>query len=305
MARLPDAVKQGVEAALSSRDREVRVRTVEPVAGGCVNHGARVDASDQRSYFLKWSAAAPPDLFEAEADGLDALGATGLLRVPLPIAHGGSIEGPAWLLMEYIPRGSADPLFGVRLGQALARIHASTAEGDRYGWHRDNWIGSLAQSNPWTRSWTKLWSEARLAPQLRLARERGHLPGEGGRSVEVLMDLLPHALDDVGDAPHLLHGDLWSGNVYPGTDGMPVLIDPAVYLGHGEVDLAMSELFGGLDARFYRAYEEAVGLGPAYQAYRRDVYQLYYLLVHVNLFGGGYEAAATRAARRAVSALRG
>lgn len=305
MAHLPDSVRRAVQAALSRQGREVKLRVVEPIAGGCVNHGARVEASDERSYFLKWSDSAPPDLFDAEADGLDALRATGLVRVPAPIAHGGSVEGPAWLLMEYVARGSADPHFGIRLGHALARMHASTAGGDRYGWHRDNWIGSLAQPNPSTRSWTKLWSEARLTPQLRLARERGYLKGTGARSVEALIDLLPDALDDVHDAPHLLHGDLWSGNVYPGTDGLPVLIDPAVYLGHGEVDLAMSELFGGFDARFYAAYEEAVGLGPAYQAFRRDVYQLYYLLVHVNLFGGGYEASATRAARRAVSALRG
>jgi len=304
MVLLPDSVQNGVRVALSRPGRQVSLRTVEPVGGGCVNHGARVDASDERSYFLKWSDSAPPDLFEAEAEGLEALKATGLVRVPAPIARGGSIEGPTWLLMEYVPRGSPDPRFGVRLGHALARVHASTAGGDRYGWHRDNWIGSLPQKNPSTRSWTELWREARLEPQLRLARKRGYLGGGGARSIEALIDLLPSALDDVRDAPHLLHGDLWSGNVYPGTDGMPVLIDPAVYLGHGEVDLAMSELFGGFDEEFYTAYEEAVGLDPAYQAYRRDVYQLYYLLVHVNLFGGSYEAAATRAARRAVSALR-
>lgn len=304
MDGLPDSVRRGVEASLSPPGRQVRLRSFEPVRGGCVNHGARVDSTENRSYFLKWSGSASPELFEAEADGLEALRSARLLRVPEPIAHGGSAGGPAWLLMEHVPKGAADPRYDVHLGHGLARLHASTAEGDRYGWHRDNWIGSLPQSNPSVQSWTELWREHRLAPQLRLARDRGYLAGEGTRAVEALMDLLDEALADVDVAPHLLHGDLWSGNVYPGADGMPVLIDPAVYLGHGEVDLAMTELFGGFDARFYAAYEEAVGIGPGYQAFRRDVYQLYYLLAHLNLFGGGYEAAAIRTALRAVSVLR-
>ena len=301
---LPDALRAAVEDALSERGPPVTVVSAVPVGGGCINHGARVDDSSGRSFFLKWNARAPVGMFEAETDGLQALARAGALRVPAPIAHGGGPDVPAWLLMEHVPAGKPAPDHQERLGRGLARMHASVPPGERWGWTRDNWIGSLEQPNPYASSWESFWRDARLVPQLRTARERGTLGRGAASTIESVLDRVGEALSDVeGSGPHLLHGDLWSGNVYADAGGGPVVVDPAVYLGHGEVDLAMSELFGGFGDRFYAAYDEALGIPEAYHAYRRDLYQLYYLLVHVNLFGAGYEAPSVRAARNVLSAL--
>lgn len=305
MPNFPAPVKEGVEDALARLGLSHQVREVSPVTGGCINHGARVDTSDG-SFFLKWNASAPPHFFEAEADGLRALGAPGVLKVPRPLAHGGGSGAPAWFLMEYLPAGRPSPVYEETLGRGLAAIHASGAARPTFGWPRKNWIGSLPQSNKGASSWAAFWQNQRLAPQLRTARDRGFFGGPPGMVLDRVLELTPAALSDVDHAPpHLLHGDLWGGNAYPTADGSPALIDPAVYLGHGEVDLAMTELFGGFGARFYDGYREAAGITDAYGAYRRDLYQLYYLLVHVNLFGSQYERATATAANRVVAALTG
>ncbi|MCG6956054.1 MAG: fructosamine kinase family protein [Gemmatimonadetes bacterium] len=297
---LPSPVRQGVTDALSHLGA-TSIRQVVPAGGGCINNGARVD-TDDRSYFLKWNPRAPEGLFEAEADGLRALAAPGKLRVPAPLANGGGSDGPRWLLMEYVAQGSRAPDFDELLGRGLAALHRSGARRGALGWHRDNWIGSLDQSNRESSSWACFWRDQRIAPQLQRARERGHLAGRGGQILDRVLDVIPAALADVDDAPpHLLHGDLWGGNVYAGPGGEPVVIDPAVYRGHGEVDLAMTELFGGFGPGFYDAYDGTVGITPAYHAYRRELYQLYYLLVHVNLFGASYEGSTVRAAGRVLS----
>jgi len=308
---LPDAIADAVCRALDERGLGRRVERVESVGGGCINHGARLETDAGASVFLKWNAAAPPGMFEAEADGLEALADAGTLRVPAPLAwsdgaHAGAAgedgheTSVSWLLMEHVPAGRASGAVDERLGAGLAALHAS-AEGDGFGWARDNWIGSLPQANEPSSSWADFWRERRLAPQLERARARGHLKDA---ALDRVLDLCPAALADV-ERPHLLHGDLWGGNWFAAEGGEPVLIDPAVYRGHGEVDLAMSELFGGFAPGFYDAYREARGITSAYGAYRRDLYQLYYLLAHVNLFGAGYEAGSLRAARRVVAALSG
>jgi len=262
-----------------------------------------VDTADG-SFFLKWNAAAPPHFFEAEADGLRALGSPGVLKVPSPLAHGGGSGAPAWFLMEYVPAGRPSPVYEETLGRGLAAVHQSGSSEATFGWPRRNWIGSLAQSNEAGTSWAAFWQNQRLTPQLRTARDHGFLGNAAGKALDKVVELTPAALADVDQGPpHLLHGDLWGGNAYPTAEGTPALIDPAVYLGHGEVDLAMTELFGGFGARFYDGYREAAGITDAYDAYRRDLYQLYYLLVHVNLFGSQYERATLTAANRVVAAL--
>jgi fructosamine-3-kinase len=152
--------------------------------------------------------------------------------------------------------------------------------------------------------WPSFWHDRRLEPQLRMARDGGHLRGSSGQPIDDLLARLDEVMAGTEeDGPALLHGDLWSGNYYCDPRGDPVLIDPAVYVGAGEVDLAMMELFGSFPAGFSEAYGGVRGLAPEYGTFRRDLYQLYYLLVHVNLFGGGYVSGSVAAARRALTGL--
>jgi fructosamine-3-kinase len=244
-------------------------------------------------------------MFEAEADGLAALARPDTLRVPTPVVRGGGSGSPAWFLMEYIQAGSAAPDYGERLGRGLALLHTRGAEeATTFGWDDDNWIGSLDQRNDARDAWAPFWRDLRLAPQLEQARAGGFLTGADGAVLDRVLELVPDALAGVAsDGPHLLHGDLWSGNAYADESGAPVLVDPAVYRGHGEVDLAMTELFGGFGGRFYEAYAEVLPIPDEYHAWRKALYQLYYLLVHVNLFGSQYVGGTLAAARTVVEAV--
>jgi fructosamine-3-kinase len=199
--------------------------------------------------------------------------------------------GPAWLALEWLERGPRGADFGERVGRGLAALHRVGTGG--WGWEEDNFIGSLPQENRTAPSWAEFWRERRLEPQLRRARDVGRMPGSAAQW-DALFARLPDALAPAeADGPSLLHGDLWSGNVLAAADG-PALIDPAVYRGHREADLAMADLFGGFDARFQAAYREAWPLAPGYERERRPIYQLYYVMVHVNLFGGSYVQQAAR-----------
>ncbi len=296
---LPDRVAGDVSRALAERGLGTRVVRERPVGGGCIHRGTRIDTDSGRALFLKWNDAVPAEMFAAEAEGLAAIRATKTVRAPEPLAWGGEAGGAAWLLLEYVPTERAAPDTGERLGRGLAALHAAGTE-STFGWRRDNWIGSLPQANAPSPSWGDFWRDRRIAPQLERARRAGYLKDA---AFDRVLELAPQALADVS-RPELVHGDLWGGNWLVGAGGEPVLIDPAVYAGHGEVDLAMSELFGGFDRSSYDAYEHAHGITRAYAAYRRDLYQLYYLLVHVNLFGASYVAGAERAARGAIAELR-
>lgn len=297
---LPPALTAAVEEALESvRGPAHRVARAEPFCGGCVNPSVRLVTEGGESFFLKWNSRAPRGLFDAEADGLRALRAMQALRVPSVLAVGEQTHGPAWLLLEYIAPGRPTHGYAAELGDGLAALHRSADGG--WGWARANFIGPLPQENPPASTWAELWRDARLAPQLRQARERGHFHGADARLLERVLDRTEGLLADAeADGPSLLHGDLWGGNVYADGAGRPVLIDPAVYRGHREVDLAMSELFGGFPSGWPAAYHVAWPLDPAYRGFRRSLYQLYYLLVHVNLFGAGYEAGCLEAASQAL-----
>lgn len=328
----PAPVLRSVETALEERTgRTMAFRRVAPVGGGCINPSARLEAESGQAFFLKWNPSAPPEMFSAEADGLDALrkgaqsaarggdhGSPGgaslttspALHVPEVLGRGGSgtPSDPGWLLLEWIPQGSPARDYGRRLGEGLAALHGlgSGQAGNEpsFGWHRDNFIGSLPQANGHRGRWSDFWRDLRLEPQLRMARDRGYLDGAQGRVLDELLARMEEVTEGAGAAgPALLHGDLWSGNYYAGPDGGPVLIDPAVYRGAGEVDLAMMELFGSLPPGFREGYEDVRPLDPEYDRSRRDLYQLYYLLVHVNLFGGGYVASSLAAAKRVLRAV--
>ena len=295
---LPAPLRHDVERALAQAGVGGSLRTVSSVGGGCINHGARLETDGGDVFFLKWNGGAPPGMFEREAGGLRALASVRALRVPDVVAWGGGGGSPGWLLLEHVPSGPSSAGSDERLGRGLAAIHEHPEE-RAFGWREDNWIGSLPQANDRSGSWGEFWRDRRLVPQLAAARARGHLEHA---TLDRVLDAVPELLADV-TRPALLHGDLWSGNTYTTTSGDPVLIDPAVYLGDGEVDLAMSELFGGFGQVFYDAYREARGMSDAYFAYRRDLYQLYYLLVHVVLFGRSYVGGTLRAAERVLAAV--
>jgi len=297
---LPAGVEAGVARALEDRSgAPVRVTGVHRIGGGSINTAARIETDAGRTAFVKWNAGADPRMFVVEAEGLRALGA-GPLRVPevLGVGSGDAGRGTGWLLLEHVSQGRAGPGYGGRLGEGLAGLHRTRSgpgDPDRFGWPGDNFIGSLPQANTPGDDWATFWRDRRLEPQLRAARDAGFLGGRRGLAVEHLLHRVDEALAPVADEPPaLLHGDLWGGNAYAGPEGEPVLIDPAVYRGHREVDLAMSELFGGFPADFLDAYDAAWPLPAGYPEVRRPLYQLYYLLVHVNLFGAGYTGSTLR-----------
>jgi protein-ribulosamine 3-kinase len=217
-------------------------------------------------YFKKVNDARFADAFAAEAEGLQALQAAGV-RVPKLFSHGVDADR-AYLLLEYLDlQGKRD---FAALGRMLATLHRKSAT--RFGWRRDNYIGATPQANGWCDDWAEFWRERRLRPQFEQA----------GLKLEFAQKLL----DNHRPQPSLLHGDLWNGNVGFTPEG-PVMFDPAVYYGDREADLAMTELFGGFPREFYAAYEEVLALDPGYRL-RKHLYNLYHLLNHLNLFGGGY-----------------
>jgi protein-ribulosamine 3-kinase len=260
------------------------------VSGGCISDAYRCRLADGRAVFVKAArAGAAADMFAQEALGLRRIEETATVRVPRVLG-----VAPEWLALEWLePRGQ-DVVAWQRLGEELAALHA--VRDDRPGWESDNYIGSLPQRNEPSATWAEFWRDRRLAPQLSSAAER--LGARMTRDFDPLMSALDERLAAAQqECCSLLHGDLWHGNVHF-TDGRAALIDPACSQGHREVDLAMAALFGGFDVRFTDAYCATWPLLPG-AAERMPIYQLYYLLVHVNLFGGDY-VAQTRAALRRV-----
>jgi fructosamine-3-kinase len=261
-----------------------------PVSGGCIANGTRVELSTGTRLFLKESSTLPSAMFPAEARGLSALRCADGPRVPTPLATSEDGARISFIVMEYVESGRPASGFHERFGRELAGLHTARTSG-KCGFDSDNFIGSTAQPNHWTGGWVEFFSEHRLCHQQRLARDRG-LIGDGlSAAIDSIRGRLASLL--VEQAPlSLLHGDLWSGNYMCDSDGAPVLIDPAVYFGHREADLAMTELFGGFSRAFYRAYDEAFPLEPGYEE-RRDLYNLYHMLNHLNIFGGGYLGSVT------------
>ena len=230
--------------------------------------------------FRKSGPASSADMFAAEAEGLLELAKPGVIRVPEVIDCG--VEGDeAFIEIEYLELGRPTRAHQERLGKQLAALHTTTA--DRFGWHRDNTIGLMPQHNEWSDDWVAFFRERRLGFQLRLAAQNGYALLEDG---EMLMKRLPALFAGYRPEPSLLHGDLWGGN-WGVCDDEPVIFDPAVYYGDRESDLAMTRLFGGFGSAFYAAYEAAAPLAPGHRV-RNDLYQLYHVLNHLNLFGSGY-----------------
>lgn len=237
-------------------------------------------------YFVKWNASAPPSLFEVEARGLGLLRAAGALRVPEVIAHGeATAHAPTYLILEWIESaaGVDQRLVAAAFGCGLAALHHVT--GTAFGLDHDNFIGALPQRNTPTATWPEFYRDQRIAVQMEIARQSGHLPPHRERLLGKLMERIEGILDGSGNPASLLHGDLWSGNLI--ASNPPAVVDPAVYYGDREVEIAFTEMFGGGSAFFQDAYREAYPLDAGY-AYRRPLLQLYPMLVHLNHFGESY-----------------
>ena len=265
------------------------------MGGGCINQ-AYLLQDKSHGYFIKTNQASLISMFEAEAAGLREIARTDTIRVPEPICLGSSGD-KSYLVLEHIEMSSQGSM--ELAGRELAKMHKKIGGG--FGWRMDNTIGSTHQPNNLSSDWIEFWRERRLGYQLRLASELGY----GSRlreSGEKLKELLPQLIDHQPQ-PSLLHGDLWSGNISFDRSGAPVIFDPALYYGDREADIAMTELFGGFGSAFYSAYNEAWPLDPGYPE-RKALYNLYHILNHLNIFGGGYASQAQGMIDRLLSQLR-
>jgi fructosamine-3-kinase len=279
---LPEALRARVAAHLNDP-----ITTCASVGGGCIANGCRLE-TEGRALFLKYGDDEVARTFPGEAAGLEALAEAGVEAVVIPevVVHEPppGDGAPGFLLMEWINAGRQHRGFWPRFGEGLAAVHRHTA--DRFGFGLDNYIGRLPQSNTWTGHWPDFFRRERLMPQAEMARAAGVWLDAWDAPFDTLCRRLDDLLPEV-PAPSLVHGDLWSGNFMVTATGQPCLIDPATYYGHREADVAMTELFGGFDDRFYAAYRAAWPLAPGYDE-RRDVYNLYHLMNHANHFGGRY-----------------
>ncbi|MCR4591398.1 MAG: fructosamine kinase family protein [Lachnospiraceae bacterium] len=263
------------------------------VSGGDINAAYLLTLSDGNKLFLKENSVKNADFFRAETEGLKAIRNTGCIRVPETIANG-VYGNTAFLLMEYAGAGARKSAFWEDFANALADMHEADASsytpGGKYGFTDDNYIGAGCQKNSVRSEWVLFFRDCRLLPQFE--RAKPYLSPDDCRKMDSLLQNLDKFLPEP-EHPSLLHGDLWGGNYITGPDGNAWLIDPAVYVGHAEADIAMTELFGGFSAAFYRAYEERGLIQPGYGG-RRDLYNLYHMLNHLNLFGGSYLGAVRR-----------
>ncbi|HEX3775926.1 MAG TPA: fructosamine kinase family protein [Polyangiaceae bacterium] len=268
-----------------------RVTRSARVSGGDINEAFELALSDGASVFLKTNDRAPPEMFAAEARGLGFLAEARALRIPNVLGFSGASERPSFLLLEFIRAAEPRKHFDEELGRGLAALHRASAPS--FGFEASNFIGRLPQSNRAHETWAEFYRAERLEPQLALALKSGQAEVSLARDFERLFQLLPELVGE-SEPPARLHGDLWGGNLHTDEHGAPCLIDPAVYGGHREVDLAMMQLFGGFSTRVFSAYAEAFPPAPG-QRERVPLYQLYPLLVHLNLFGAGYVASVKRA----------
>lgn len=263
------------------------VQVAQPVGGGCISDGYRVELADGRRCFVKTGGVAGP-AFEVEAAGLRWIDRSRLLRIPAVLA-----SGPDFLALEWVEVGRAGPATEAMVGRGLAELHDAYAPG--WGWDRPGFIGPLPQDNAPAGTPGEFWIERRLRPMARRAADAGAVDAEVGR----LLDAIARKIDAIvpDEAPSRLHGDLWAGNLLIDAEGAPVLIDPAPYGGCREIDLAMMRLFGGFSDAVFRAYDEVRPVAAGYE-HRVQLWQAYPLLVHAALFGGGYGAQALAALRR-------
>ena len=254
------------------------------ISGGCINQGYAI--SDRNiTYFVKLNQPSQSAMFAAEALGLKQILTTHTIRVPKPICWG-STSNYSYIVLEWLEMGTNHSQSWRQMGRNLAAMHKTTTSAG-FGWEINNTIGSTPQINTWTKNWTEFYTQYRLGYQFQLARGRGgNFP-----KANQLLTAIPQLLAHHQPLPSLVHGDLWGGNAGFTLTGEPVIFDPATYFGDREVDIAMTELFAGFPQEFYQGYHQVFPLDPGYQQ-RKTLYNLYHILNHFNLFGGGYASQA-------------
>jgi len=282
MVLLPESLRRHLEALVNSA-----VRALATVPGGDINDAYRVQVADGRRLFVKTSRNAPPDLYIREAEGLEYL-EVGLDRSGLQVP-GVVAVSDAMLVLDYLEVTPPTAAIEETLGRGLAQLHGSSP--GRFGLERDNYIALLVQPGGQSGSWAEFYGEKRLLHQARLPQADRLLDRNLRRRLDRLVQNLGELLGPP-EPPARLHGDLWGGNWLSTAEG-PFLVDPAVYAGHREVDLAMMRLFGGFSERVFAAYQEAKPLAPGFED-RLPLHQLYPLFVHLNLFGAGYLGSVSR-----------
>ena len=293
MSVLPHALKTALE-----EHGKTEVLGASFVSGGMINKAACVQTASG-PLFIKWNDSAPSDMLRQEANALDTISATHTLRVPKVIGfhdlgtlrqdeEDGSIRAPQYLILEYIDQSPPlDPAsFAAQFGSLLAAMHLQKKDTPGFGHWEANFIGRLPQNNDWRPTWVEFYRDCRILPQMEISRGLGRLPIDRERLLMNICDRLAEILKGLDSHPSLLHGDLWSGNYLTAGDE-PVVIDPAVYYGEREMEIAFMKLFGGFPSGVFEAYNEAYPLQPGYER-RRALHQLYPLLVHLNHFGEPY-----------------
>ncbi|MEL6502545.1 MAG: fructosamine kinase family protein [Cyanobacteria bacterium J06623_1] len=274
------------QAISQATGKEFAIADTQSVSGGCINQGYKISSSDA-VYFVKINAASQEEMFAAEALGVKQMSATQTITVPQPVCWG-TAGNSSYIVLQWLDLARGDDHSWTAMGHQLAALHREGTN-ENFGWSQNNTIGSTPQINTWMSNWADFFAQQRIGYQLKLAQRRGGSFPE----LNLVVDTVRDKLADRKPQPALVHGDLWSGNAAIAADGSPVIFDPATYYGDRETDIAMTELFGGFPSAFYRGYNEAWQLDDGYQQ-RKNVYNLYHVLNHFNLFGGGYGNQARR-----------
>lgn len=263
-----------------SEDAGIKLKNVSPLSGGDINEVFLLE-SDSDKFVLKLNNASRfPGMFDAEKLGQEKLAIPGVIDVPKPIKTG-ILNSEAYLLLEYRNSAKKTQNFWEVFGEQLAQLHKENSE--NFGLEKDNYIGSLPQYNEFRKSASEFYIEMRLLPQIKMAEEKGFQLNVPEKFYLNCQEIIP------SEKPSLIHGDLWNGNYIVNSRGLPCLIDPAVAFAPREMDLGMMKLFGGFQESMFQIYDEIFPLQPQWEE-RIPIWQLYYLLVHLNIFGAGYRS---------------
>ena len=282
-----------VKAISEKTGQQFQLENTLSIGGGCINQAYKL-VGKNKSYFVKLNTAVKVEMFAVEALGLKQMYETQTITIPQPICWGVS-QSNCYLVLEYYDFGRGNQDSWRNMGRQLALMHDKGVS-TRFGWQENNTIGSTPQINDWYDNWGDFFAQKRIGYQLQLARRNGGSFANSNEAIEKIRDLLSfHSV-----TPALVHGDLWSGNASITVDGQPIIFDPACYYGDREVDLAMSELFGGFPSAFYQGYQEIYPLDSGYEQ-RKTIYNLYHILNHFNLFGGGYQSQSQRMIKQIMS----